>query len=484
MRCYINSYNVSIRRFVSLLTAFVLVTGLISFAPANAAGAPAFDAELTDDNIISLLDVYDSDAAHILKAQKKKGDSFASWYFGANNLAEAVDTTVHEEFHAYTFYQSSKFNAERFYLGDGKDVEVSETDVFTTYDATKSIPDKYRTFRYDTYVSETSNSSSNVSGVYGLINEFCAYYWGMHASESLYDYIHENSNTINSWRMYYSDYNNNRNAYAEFYYYTLVYLKYAKENKPNIYKDIINNSNYIKVFSTMEKKYRQLMSEYESDLDKISYEYNGSGFKDNCEDGMFKLKNYSFGSDDDYALLMPLINSDEYKEFRVALGVEGNESKSTESTVTTEVPTTTETVGTTEAVSTTENEATTEAVTTTETPTTTEATSTTEAASTTEATDTPKAKQKNPLKVKVTKKTYKRKKLKKATKLNIGLSNIETPITYVFNSKVYGAGFKLSSDGNIIIPKKCKKGTYKITIKASATKEYKATTKKITIVVK
>jgi hypothetical protein len=193
---------------------------------------------------------------------------------------------------------------------------------------------------------------------------------------------------------------------------------------------------------------------------------------------MFKLKNYSFGSDDDYALLMPLINSDEYKEFRVALGVEGNEAKSTESTVTTEVPTTTETVGATEAVSTTENAATTEASTTTE------ATSTTEAASTTEATDTPKAKQKNPLKVKVTKKTYKRKKLKKATKLNIGLSNIETPITYVFNSKVYGAGFKLSSDGNIIIPKKCKKGTYKITIKAKATDEYKATTKTITIVIK
>jgi hypothetical protein len=149
-----------------------------------------------------------------------------------------------------------------------------------------------------------------------MLNEFSAYYWGMHASLSLYPYIDKHATSGMDWKSYINDYQNNKNAYAEFYYFTLVYLEYARKNEPEIYKTIINNKDYMVAMNTMETKFRKLIKTGEKNLDKICMKYNGASFKDSQRNGIVWFGNRGFGVSDDYSILIKQINSKKYKKVR------------------------------------------------------------------------------------------------------------------------------------------------------------------------
>ena len=93
-------------------------------------------------------------------------------------------------------------------------------------------------------------------------------------------------------------------------------------------------------------------------------------------------------------------------------------------------------------------------------------------------------KKKNTIKIKVTSKTYKRSKLKKAKTFSIGVSKAKGKVTYSLNQAAQKAKIKVTAKGKVTVPKKCKKGTYKITVKAAGNKNYKAGSKNVTIKVK
>ena len=90
----------------------------------------------------------------------------------------------------------------------------------------------------------------------------------------------------------------------------------------------------------------------------------------------------------------------------------------------------------------------------------------------------------NPVKVKVSSKTYKRTALKKAKSFSIGTTKAQGKVTYTLASKAKKAKIKVSSKGKVTIPKNCKKGTYKITVKAAGNENYKAKTATVTIKIK
>ena len=56
------------------------------------------------------------------------------------------------------------------------------TEVYNSHELIKVIPkDKYQSFFRNTYVFQESGLTSQVSGIYGLLNEFSAYYNGTKA---------------------------------------------------------------------------------------------------------------------------------------------------------------------------------------------------------------------------------------------------------------------------------------------------------------
>lgn len=261
--------------------------------------------------MLKLMRAYDIDAYNILKAQADAGDDFKQWLKGNDRLVDAVDTTVHEEFHSYTYasggYTVSGTTAlpiERYYLGNGKTRDVTETQTFKTAEAASGIPERYRTFRYDRYVSDSATVTANTNGVYGLLNEFSAYYWGMHASWSLYPYLQQNVSTYDGYTSFVSSYENGRDAYAEFYYWTLVYLEYARKHQPQIYQEILSNQAYVKTFTGMRAKYQRLIKAYGQDINEINVRYPST------------MRVTSAGS---YNTLAGQLSADKYRTVRKAL---------------------------------------------------------------------------------------------------------------------------------------------------------------------
>ena len=309
-----------INSFQSVYLAFLLLLIATPMPVYATDSKPNLDCAVTEDNLMALVSTYDSDAYYILQTQKELGDNLNSYLNKNVRLIQSVDMTVHEEFHAYSYTHgtyTAKTKRSAYYLGNKKRVTVKQTNVFHTDLATRHIAKKYRTFRYKTYVKKGVKLTSNVDAVYGLLNEFSAYYWGMHTMESLYPYLKQESVSTSDWTSFISSYCNNKNAYAEFYYYTLVYLDYAKRQKPSVYKKIMTNKNFVTTFYTTQQQYEKLIKQYEKDLNALSKKYNGSSFKKNYKNGMFYLNGYGQGAGDDaYGILMPQIKSKKYKSIR------------------------------------------------------------------------------------------------------------------------------------------------------------------------
>ncbi|MCR4950315.1 MAG: hypothetical protein K6A40_03205 [Solobacterium sp.] len=239
----------------------------------TAAAAPAFDAPVTEENAIALLQAYDPEGYYIIKTQIDNGHSDLSfWLMGARTLAGALDTAVHEEFHGYTWNKNNLWRAETIYCGkENGDIiinyEFADGKAYKTENFTKSLPAEMQTFRYDTYVAENASPSANQNGIYGLINEYAAYHWGFHNQLALYPYYKEN----NSYDDFYNGCINDYQAYEEFRYWTLGLLNYEKKNAPEQYKIHMENKEWIKAYyliTTRFRKWIDMFKQYLAEIDK------------------------------------------------------------------------------------------------------------------------------------------------------------------------------------------------------------------------
>ncbi len=279
-----------------------------------------------DKDLPSLLRAYDPDAYKMLRFGLDDGWDYSAYVSDPDRPVDSLGTIVHEAFHAYSYAQgsyraasgtSSVIHEESFYLGHGSTRMIRYENVFPTEKAACAIPGRLRTFRYNAYVGKGSGLSSNQDGIYGLLNEFCAYYWGMRAMESIFPYLRKHAGRIEDWKAFVTDYCNYRNAYAEFYFYILEYFRYAKRYRPAIYKKLMKDKALLTTFRTMQKRYERLICRYERDLNRLSRQYNGCSLNRSRSHGIIFLGSYGWGAGDSaYELLMPVIRSRRYKYLR------------------------------------------------------------------------------------------------------------------------------------------------------------------------
>ena len=90
-------------------------------------------------------------------------------------------------------------------------------------------------------------------------------------------------------------------------------------------------------------------------------------------------------------------------------------------------------------------------------------------------------KAKNPLKIRMTKKAYRQADLKKARSFQIGASKAQGKVTYTLSKKAKKAKIRVTKKGIVKIPKNCRWGTYKITVKAAGNSKYRPGKKVVTI---
>jgi hypothetical protein len=142
--------------------------------------------------------------------------------------------------------------------------------------------------RYRDYINKGANTSSNSLGIFGMLDEFSAYYHGINASldAAKSKYALSNNiryNLLESIYRYYT-------SYYEFNLFIAWYLKYAKINKKDIYESMMLNKELRVAYTLIDSKFKKCLSDY-SDAIK-SENALISKYKKNEDEYITRLKRY------------------------------------------------------------------------------------------------------------------------------------------------------------------------------------------------
>lgn len=222
---------------------------------------PGYRDAITTGNIVNVLDHFDPDGAAIIRyllSNDVPGTSqvlSASWSAFPNpSIVSGLSTAVHEGFHLLAMH-GLRNNMERIYIGNAQYYLVQYTDCFDSAKIAGSIPAALKTGRYSKYIDSASASATSASrqdGIYGLLNEFAAYCWLTNNELKMYDYraANHDAQLTDGWV-----------AQAEFKYFILSYLLYAKEEYPAVYRDIMNNEGFRLAFSSIDATFTKVVEE-------------------------------------------------------------------------------------------------------------------------------------------------------------------------------------------------------------------------------
>jgi len=270
---------------------------------------------------------------------KKKKDDFMEFVRGDSekSVLGAVNMVVHETSHTYsallalqlcekitgkTGSRCGSYHAYR--VGKGKTILVKRTAVFNTGEMADSIPPSLRTFRYKLYVSPDTNKGgyvigSKAFGVYGLLNEFDAYYHGNRAAFDMYPYYRDRMGPGPAkWHDYFSGVNRSFSAGLEFKFFILKYIQYAKNRHPDVYRAIMENRDFASAYLAVEKNHQDLVRDYYNVKKEVSAALGKEGYTFTEDDtNMFIGKApHRFGSSNhmrDYILLKGELEKEEYR---------------------------------------------------------------------------------------------------------------------------------------------------------------------------
>lgn len=312
---------------ICIFLSLILFINIFMPETCSAGSVPKPDAAVTESNVMSVIKSCDAEGAYILKLSAEKGRNILSWWYSGNSITSAMDVAVHEECHRYIHYgKTSLWNAKilHIYVGKKKEVKVSCSKVFYTTKMKNSIPKRFRTSRYDTYVANkenVSNLSSDVDGVYGLLNEFTAYCWGMNTAVSLYNYYSNLDNTPDTWMEYlYVAGGNKILSYVELKYFILHYILYAKKYHPKVYRGIIKNKKFAKAYIKIDKIFAKIKKRHTKNFKNIVKKLKNAGYESEYKDGDFWIGNQGVGMyDAEYSMFEKELKKTKYRKIQKKL---------------------------------------------------------------------------------------------------------------------------------------------------------------------
>jgi hypothetical protein len=211
---------------------------------------------------------YSSNAFSILN--RKRYDFYTKWAEGKTHRQILKDyaTVIHETCHSVND-DIGGFMGRGFYISPLIEIKVSKKMVFKSSELDKTIPEHWKNhiFRYKTYIQGIEGDeeiSSIYDGIYGLVDEFDAYYQSTKAVVELYDYYKTIASNTEPyyWSMYLSNCYSSIFAYYEFRLFIAWYLRYAKKNYPGIYQSIIRNKALKIVYTLIDNGYEKVIQQY------------------------------------------------------------------------------------------------------------------------------------------------------------------------------------------------------------------------------
>lgn len=228
----------------------------------------------------------------------------------ADDLIKSLNTVVHEMTHGYTHKLTYKILEERgeqpvfktqylaIPISEEESILITETETFPSRKLAEVIPEALKTFRFKTYIkSKNPILSTQQSGIYGLLNEFSAYYHGTRTSYHTFKYYVNKSETSNQdYLDYLSDVNSTRNAHMEFKYYILQYLIYAKKHNREVYHGVVSNNEFKEAFQKIDALFFQLQQDYSNRRREIADILTEKGIRVHYDDDIDWIGTSGVGS--------------------------------------------------------------------------------------------------------------------------------------------------------------------------------------------
>lgn len=155
----------------------------------------------------------------------------------------------------------------KIFIDKNKTYSFPLTKTFLTVNIASRIPEhlrKFRFSRYDTYINSASVFlGTQQYGIYGLFDEYTAFYYGTRTALNLVNYYKKKlPQTANTWRWFFKTVNWHYWSYYDFKYYMMQYLIYARSKYKKIYEKIKSNKPFIQAYKAMTDKWEKLMSDY------------------------------------------------------------------------------------------------------------------------------------------------------------------------------------------------------------------------------
>lgn len=207
---------------------------------------------------------------------------FWSWADGDDELAlvDSLNTVVHETCHVYAsrmVYILKKNkpgqnidNYYTYYTGD-TNILVARVKTFPAREMAALIPENCRDFRYKEYVAgDNENQSTQQHGIYGLLDESNSYYHGTQTSYDLLPWYKDHANQdLDIWLKYIQSVDSTYKAHLEFKLFMLAYFRYAKQNHPEVYRQIVADKEFKAAFIAIDRNWTRLITSYFNSFDSL-----------------------------------------------------------------------------------------------------------------------------------------------------------------------------------------------------------------------
>lgn len=263
--------------------------------------------------------------------QIKLGGGFSpeSYFIGSSRGEKigSLNTVVHESHHqfnsVYAYQMLSKLTPDEyefgdeysaFYYSDEDIVLVKHTEVFNSNELKKDIPKELQSFRYKPYIAPKSNLSSQVLGIYGLMDEFHSYYLGTRAGLETFTYYEQLAQQdISAYLDFISNTSSSYWAFHEFKYFCLKYLQRAQNEYPDIYKELLSNEKLRQIYTKTSTAFEALIEEFHQKEQQIMKQAKAAGIESYIEDGYFWIGSNGVGNKgDETDLLIAELNKPEF----------------------------------------------------------------------------------------------------------------------------------------------------------------------------
>jgi hypothetical protein len=211
---------------------------------------------------------YTSHAHDILS--RKHFDFYTQWAKGSSHyqVLSSFAQVVHETCHAVNHGIGGFWN-QGYYISPSIQINVPKSKVFKTNVIDRGIPEEWkkRIFRYNAYIrglGDDDEVASIALGIYGLLDEYVAYYQSTKAVVELYGYYQSIAPHNNPYylTLYLSNCQSAIYAFYEFRLFISWYLKHARLNHPEVYQSIIKNKSLKAVFSLTTTGYQHVVDLY------------------------------------------------------------------------------------------------------------------------------------------------------------------------------------------------------------------------------